>query len=690
MKARTGSRLAWALAAFSFATGIAALAMSVRNLGHPRIEAIDYSFLIAISAAAVGLLVATRRPDNPTGWVLLAMGTIGGVDGVAGQYALWSLTGATPLPGTEWAAWLFTWPIALVVPSGLLVVLILTFPTGRPMSPRWRALAVTGMGISVVQALATLLADEPIVIAPEVPRVANPTGIMASRGLYQALVLGALLCGAVVLVASALGLVIRFRRSRGDERLQLKWFAFAIATTVGAMATLTVLVLTLFPDQQDAAWVSWSFNVVIVGGFAVGLPVTCGIAITKHRLYDIDVVISKTLVYGALATFITAVYIGLVVGIGGLIGAREDGNLALQIGATALVAVLFQPVRSRIQRLANRLVYGARSTPYEVMAEFGERMAGSLRVEEVLPQVAEAAARGVGAAAARARIELSGGEVREAHWPADGEPEGEERVLPVTHRGESVGEIAVTKAPGDPLRPQDQALLRDLAAQAGLGLHNVRLAEDLRARVEQISRQAEELRASQQRIVTAADDARRLLERAIEERVERRIDDLAERLRAATGLIEEDPDRGAAALEEAGLRTQATLDELREIARGIYPPLLADKGLAAALDAQARRGGGTLRLRVEGVGRYGQEIEAGIYFCCLEAMQQGAEALTIDVREEQEVLRFAIELEDGLEGERLVRIADRVEALGGELVVADEAGTAISAMIPADPATIPA
>lgn len=621
----------------------------------------------------VGLLIAWNRPGNTVGRLFLLLGLVVPVAELAAAY------GRAGLPGGDWAA-LASSASNPVVFGSLMLFLPLLFPTGSFLSPRWARFGVVAALLLGTISLLLWLTPGPLDCCPG---VRNPIGIPSLRGLQDLIGLAFPVVALMGVVAFG-SLLLRYRRAREEERLQIKWFTFAGAAVLLAALGGSLASIGILPEDSDL------IPIIVFPTTGASIAVAVGVAILRYRLYDIEIVINKTLVYGALAAFITALYVGVVVGIGAFVGTRGEPNLALQIGATALVAVLFQPVRGRIQRLANRLVYGARSTPYEVMAEFGERMAGSLRVEEVLPQVAEAAARGVGAAAARARIELAGGSVREARWPEGDGAEGTERVLTVTHRGEPVGEIAVTKAPGDPPRPQDEALLKDLATQAGLALHNVRLAEELRGRVEQISRQAEELRASQQRIVTAADDARRLLEQAIEERVERRIDDLAERLRAATGLIDEDPDRGAAALEEAGVRTQATLDELREIARGIYPPLLADKGLAAALDAQARRGGGTLRLRVEGVGRYGQEIEAGIYFCCLEAMQQGAEALTIDVREEQEVLRFAIELEDGLEGERLVRIADRVEALGGELVVADEAGTAISAMIPVDPATIPA
>ena len=161
---------------------------------------------------------------------------------------------------------------------------------------------------------------------------------------------------------------------------------------------------------------------MIALGFGCALPLAAGIAIFKHRLYDIDLVISRTLVYGSLAVFITAVYIGIAVGIGALIGGGGKPNLVLSIVATAIVAVGFQPVRERVQRVANRLVYGKRATPYEVLSQFSERVAESYAVDDVMPRMARVLAEGTGAQ--RADVWLRNGPVwREAAvWPAGAEP----------------------------------------------------------------------------------------------------------------------------------------------------------------------------------------------------------------------------------------------------------------------------
>src|SRR5207237_6357436 len=207
-------------------------------------------------------------------------------------------------------------------------------------------------------------------------------------------------------------LVVRFRRSRGEERQQLTWIAYA-----GALAAAGFVVLAMIPNGPEP-----------VLAFITLVPfiaVAAGVAILRYRLYDIDVVINKTVVYGLLAGFITAVYVGIVVGLGALVGAGSSKpNLGLSILATAVVAVAFQPVRGRVQRLANRLVYGKRATPYEVLSEFSSRMASSYASEDLLPRMARILAEGTGARTAVVWLKV-GGELRpEAAWPLDDLPTG--------------------------------------------------------------------------------------------------------------------------------------------------------------------------------------------------------------------------------------------------------------------------
>jgi signal transduction histidine kinase len=418
------------------------------------------------------------------------------------------------------------------------------------------------------------------------------------------------------------------------------------------------------------------------------LPIAIGIASMKYRLYDIDVVINRTLVYGALALFITTVYVAIVVGIGALIGSGGKPNLALSVIATAIVAVAFQPVRERVQKVANRLVYGNRATPYEVLSQFSERVAESYAADDVLPRMARVLAEGTGAA--RADVWLRTGAIlrQAASWPADSAtaeparvvgdslPEmlDADRAVEVRHQGELLGALTVTKRKGESLTPVEEKLLTDLAAQAGLVLKNVGLTSELLARLE-------DLRASRQRLVAAQDEERRRLERNLHDGAQQNLVALKVKLGLAEMFAEKDPARARATLAELKADTDEALETLRDLARGIYPPLLADQGLVAALESQSRKATVLVAVEAEGVDRYPREVEAAVYFCVLEALQnvqkyaRGSGA-TVRVRGGADSLTFEVE-DDGAgfdpttqpKGSGLQNMQDRLDALGGTITV---------------------
>jgi len=320
----------------------------------------------------------------------------------------------------------------------------------------------------------------------------------------------------------------------------------------------------------------------------ISLIAAIAIAVLKYHLYDIDLVLNKTIVYGGLAAFITAVYIGIVAGIGRLAGEGPRPNLLLSILATAVVAVAFQPVRERVQHFANRLVYGDRATPYEVLSEFSERMGGTFATEELLPRMARILAEGTGATRADVWVKV-GSELRsDARWPGADDPlppidvgAMPEDLVPITHQGDLLGALSIRKRPGEALTPTEDKLLTDLASQAGVVLRNVELTDQLKARLE-------DLRASRQRLVAAQDEERRRIERNIHDGAQQQLVALAVKQRLVAGLVGRDPDQATQMLAQLQADTTEALENLRDLARGIYPPLLADRGLAAAL--QAKRG----------------------------------------------------------------------------------------------------
>jgi signal transduction histidine kinase len=417
------------------------------------------------------------------------------------------------------------------------------------------------------------------------------------------------------------------------------------------------------------------------------IPVAMGVAILKYHLYDLGLVIRKTLVFAVMAAVIAVVYVGLVVGVGALVGAK--GSPLLSALAAAVVALVFQPVRARSRRLADRIVFGARSTPYEVMAQFGDQLAGTYSADDVLERTARVLGEGVGAERAEVRLAV-GDEVRPvAIWPPDA-PEGrDDLVAEVRHQGELLGALAISMPASDPIDPPREQLVRDLASQAGLVLRNERLTGQLRARLV-------ELKAAQKRLVAAQDHERRKLERNIHDGAQQQLVALQVRQRLAEQLIDRDPAKAKQILVNLQTDTGGALDDLRDLARGIYPPLLADKGLVAALESQARKVTVPVHVDADRIGRFPQEIEAAVYFSVLEALQNTAKYARatmgiVTVNRSEHELTFAV-ADDGcgfdtranVHGTGLQGIADRLGAIDGYLRVESDPGrgTVIMGSIP--------
>jgi signal transduction histidine kinase len=471
-----------------------------------------------------------------------------------------------------------------------------------------------------------------------------------------------------------------------EERQQAKLLGWALLPALGAGLVFVLLSVWAARSPQELAQRLSGYENTVIQVFPALfalIPIALFIGILRYRLWEIDLVISKTILYGALVAFIGAVYVAIVVGIGTVVGGRN--NIGLSILAATVVAVAFQSAKERLQRMANRLVYGERFTPYEVLANFSERISAALSIEDILPRMAEAAARGVGASRSQVRVFLADGEIRSVSWP---ETSGKlfDRTLVVVHHGERIGDISVAKSPAETLSPAQERLLTDLVSDAGLALQNVRLTAELQARLDELSAQAGELRASRQRIVAAQDAAARRLERNIHDGAQHHLVALAIRLRLAGDLIRKDPDKAANMLDELQAAMSEVLDNLRDLARGIYPPLLAEAGLVAALESQANKAPVPVRIEADGIGRYPQDVEAAVYFCCLEAFQNvakyaAASSIVVRLAAEDLFLSFSV-ADDGRgfdpdstrPGSGLTNMADRVAALGGVLTVDSAVG----------------
>ena len=628
--------------------------------------------LLLLTFPVVGFVVLRQRPRAILGWLMLSMGFVIAVPGLFTAYAAYSLevrggdlpftTVALALGGPGW--------VPFIAIAGYLLLL---FPDGHLPSPRWRWFA-WGCGIAFALITSVIWIFPGDMDESGYPGVRNPLGIEAVRPIADNI--GFLLVAVpLLIVGGAASLILRLRRTDDDiQRHQIRWLAYASAVIASLFS------LGFLPGfGNDEAWTSF-FQTVGPLSFML-IPITVGVAVLRYRLYDIDVVIRKTVIAAVLAAFVVLAYVGIVVGVGALVGGRDAENGSfLTVAAAGVVALLFQPLRTRARRLADRLVYGKRATPYQVLGTFGEQLAGTYSSDDVLPRMARVLAEGVGAE--RARVWLAvGDELRViATWPSDAADDApDDFATGVTHQGEELGALSVAVPANDPMNETKEELVRHLAGQAGLVLSNVRLTEELRARLD-------DLRAAQKRLVTAQDAERKRLERNIHDGAQQQLVALAVRLKLADTLVDRDPAKAHEALAQLQADTSRTLDDLRDLARGIYPPLLADEGLGAALQAQARRAAIPVDVHVVLEERYPPEVEAAVYFSCLEALQNVAKyaeatRATVHVHADGAGLTFEV-ADDGRgfdpsangDGTGLQGIADRLGALDGSLHVISAPG----------------
>jgi len=524
----------------------------------------------------------------------------------------------------------------------------------------------------------------------------NPLGVASLGPVWSGLLLGTLtalgLASLPLLAIVVAALVTRFRRGDPDVRQQVKWLAFALAVMLAAQ------LLGPLRDTGNGGPLVIASDAVSAAVPLVVVPAVVTLAILKYRLYQIDVIINKAVKYGLLSATLIAVYAAIVVGIGTLAG--YVGGPLLTVAAVA-IAVLFQPVRNRAQLLANRLVYGRRATPYQVLADFAQDMAGQPDAAATLDRMAALLAGATGATGVAVWIRV-GDQLRpQAAWPAgsvatepvplaDGAlPDFEAtRAVAVRHGNELLGALTVVKPPDEPVSAAEESLLAHLASQTGLVLRNLRLTAELRATID-------DLTASRQRLVRAQDEERHRIERNLHDGAQQQLVALSMLLRLLEDSAEDPGEVKHLAVQlKDGLR--AALEDLRALARGIYPPLLAEQGLGAALRAHADRVPVPVLLEADGIGRYRRDTEATAYFCILEALQNvakyaSASRATVALACPDGHLEFTV-ADDGVgfdaatttTGTGLQGMADRLAAAGGSLRVrsAPGTGTAIHGRLP--------
>ena len=656
----------------------------------------------AVFYATLGTLVV-RRAGNLIGWLLLGEGAGLAVLALASAYAVLGITHPGTLPAPALAGLLAE---CIFVPLSLgLGFMLLLFPSGRPPSPRWRPVVAASL-VATALTLAGFVVRPRLLALPapggESVLIPNPLGIRSLGGVLRTALVGTLtgmsVLFTVLFAISFVALVIRYRSGGREVRQQIKWVACAAVATVACQCVALAAMAASHGAPTGVSVVAYAVLTVVV---LLGVPAAITLAILKHGLYQIDVIINRAVQYGLLSATLTAVYAGIVIGIGTLAG--YSGGPVLTIAAAVAVALLFQPVRRRAQLIANRVVYGERATPYQVLADFAEDMAGQLDFDTALDRMASILAGATGADRVEVWVRV-GSELRpQVTWPHGSVPpaavplagdaglppfELPARAVAVRHGDELLGALTIQKPRNEPVSAAEDKLLTHLASQAGLVLRNVRLTAELQATID-------DLRASRLRLVRAQDEERQRIERNLHDGAQQQLVALTVQL----SLLEDSAeDSGEVRLIASQLRAglHAAVDDLRALARGIYPPLLADQGLGPALRAQAGRAPLPVQVEAGSIGRYPRDAEAAVYFCALEALQNVAKyarasRATVALSCPGSHLEFTV-TDDGAgfdtatasHGTGLQGMADRLAAAGGTLRIssAPGLGTTISGRLP--------
>jgi signal transduction histidine kinase len=660
------------------------------------------------AAVVRGLLVLAFASAARAAWRAPALRTIGGLAfaGLA-LASLEFLCSAiiTRYPDADVAAAI----ASLAAPLVLAVAFhaLSSLPDGRIASPTHR----TALGFAYVAALVTGVvhrADRP-----------DPSP-------WPFLALGAVL--------AVVGLALSHRRylaARGLGRQRMQWLGLALALVAETAVVAGALDLL----------VDWPEDSLIVVGASLGMVAAALMAAASPRLVGrVDRLLTHAVSGAGLTAVVVGVYVIVVVGLGRVPTDDERSVLVLSMVAAVVAALLYLPARDRLTVLADRLVYGEPQDPAQALDTFGSRMTRALPMEELLLQLAELSKKhfglrsaevwtGVDGRLARAtsvpdagpgRIRLGAGElpvvtragVSGRGWASvwlpqvlDGRGEGPVRIAPMTHSGQLFGLLVLERPDGeDDFSEEDDRVLTELARQVGLALQNSELDNALKATLEEVQRKNVELQESRARIVASGDAERRKIERNLHDGAQQHLVALAVKLRLIQRLAESNPEQAMAMVEQARHDVLATVEEVRGLAHGIYPPLLMDRGLPEALQAAAGRATLPATVAADGVPRYDQEVEAAVYFCILEALQNagkhaGAQAsVEVELLAHEDELQFCVtddgagfDLADRARGHGFVNMADRLGAIGGAVEVwsAPGQGTRITGRVPAARAATP-
>lgn len=554
--------------------------------------------LLVLPFGAVGALITSRRPGNPIGPLFCAVSLLQAVNLAGFQYGL---AGAPPrsmnLPAAAEAIWLAD---LLWFPSVALLVtfLPLLFPTGRPPTPRWLWvgwLSGGALALTIVVWAALTWPGSGVAVAGDDSEVElSGFGLLLPIGMLGV---------AAAAFFSLVSLGVRVRRSRGEERQQLWWFMWAMAVSIAAV--LAAFLVTI-PDRSPLV------RDVLLGLAVLTVPLATGIAITRYRLYDIDLLVNRTLVYGGLTAVVLSVYVTTVTVTGRLVQDLTDWQTALP--ATGMVALVMLPLRDRLQIAVNRLMYGDRDDPYGALARLGRHLESVRSPGDTLSGLVATVASALRLRYVAVHLDPAAQSSPVAAW---GSTPDRPTVFPLAYRGDNVGSLSVGhRGSGEQLGPRDRAVLEALATQAGVAVHAERLTLDLKR--------------SRQELVSAREEERRRLRRDLHDGLGPTLAGVALGVEAAGNLLERKPGDAAAILGTVHDQVKSAIDDVRRLVEGLRPPALDELGLLDAIrsyavrfEALAARDGENLRITVlpaEPLPVLPAAVETAAYRIALEAI----------------------------------------------------------------------
>jgi len=481
--------------------------------------------------------------------------------------------------------------------------------------------------------------------------------------------------------------VYRYRHvSHVSQQLQTKWPVSGLAVTIVGFGALVALFI-IYSESPGSLPLLVRHATFLLGAFSawrfpfVFIPLTVGVAVLRHRLFDIDIIINRTLVYGGLTAGVIAFYVLVVGYLGSLF--RSGDNLVISLLATGLVAVLFQPLRERLQRGVNRLMYGERDDPYAVLSRLGRRLEATLAPATVLPTIVETTMQALKLPYAAIAVHQDDGFAIAA---SAGTPVDRPLVLPLHYQGETVGQFLLgTRAPDEPFSQPDRRLLDDLARHTGIAVYVVRLTTDLQR--------------SREKLVTAREEERRRLRRDLHDGLGPTLASLFQRLDVAGALAPHDPDAAVAMLDDLKTQVKGTIADIRQLVYALRPPALDEYGLVASIRQHASQFDGALGLHVtisapEHLPILSAAVEVAAYRIALEAMTNvtrhaGAQTCQIELRVDD---ALSLEITDdgaGLSaqyrpGVGVTSMRERAAELGGECRIesGSPGGTRVLARLP--------